>query len=47
MTNVNYEFLSKIYDDDLSRKIIEVISLDITDEEKIKILVNFMKGEKE
>lgn len=42
--NINQELLNYMYSSPLERKIIEVIEMDIPEEDKIKLLVEFLKG---
>lgn len=43
MTDVNQDFLLSIYDDDVKNKIIEIIHLDLTDEEKIMKIIRYIE----
>jgi len=42
--NTNHELLKKIFTEQLEKKIIDVVEMDISDEEKIKMLVEFTRG---
>jgi len=41
--NINQELLDNIYGSQLEKKILEVAEMDITDEDKIKLLVEFLR----
>ena len=43
-TNINQELLNQIFDDPLEKKIIDVMDMDISDEDKIRIIVEFIRG---
>ena len=44
--NINQELLESVYNSEIERKILEVVEMDISDEEKIKLLVEFLRGKK-
>jgi len=44
--NINQELLDNIYNSPIEKKILEVAEMDISSEEKIRLLVEFLRGTK-
>ena len=42
--NINQELLDSTYSSPVEKKILEMVGTDISDEEKIKFLVEFLRG---